>query len=359
MRSVDSLPTPALLLDLDVLEMNLSRMAERACTLSVALRPHVKTHKCLEVASRQRALGADGLTVSTLGEAAAFADGGFEDITWAFPLIPSRLPEVEALARRIRLGVLVDSADAVGALAAVGVPMRVWLKVDCGYHRAGVAPDSPRAFEIADAVQRSPSLDFAGVLTHAGHAYECRSPEALAVLAEEERRSVVDLAARLRGRGIDGEVSVGSTPTMSAVRDLSGVTEMRPGNYVFHDYSQTVIGSCDVRDCALTVLSTVVSCQPGARHSVVDAGALALSKDPGPTGAEPGMGRIVEHGRLRDDCRLVSLSQEHGKLDAALPLGAKVRILPNHSCLTSACFDFYDLVRGHEVVGRWPVLRAR
>jgi D-serine deaminase-like pyridoxal phosphate-dependent protein len=364
MTSIHQLPTPALLLDLDVLERNLQRMADWAAALGVALRPHIKTHKCIEVAERQRALGIAGITVSTLYEARVFAEHGFADITWAFPVILSRLDEVRELAGRATLRLVVDSPEAVAALEGLGVPLHVWLKVDCGYHRAGVDPGSPLAVDLARRIAGSPWLSFDGILTHSGHAYHGRSREEIAAVAEEERRVMAGFAARLRGEGIAVPgVSVGSTPAMSVVEDLQGVTEARPGNYAFYDFMQVTLGSCAVRDCAVTVLATVVSHRPGEDTSVVDAGALALSKEAwtGPGGRET-MGEVFadcEAGVLSEGARLVKLSQEHGVVSAALPVGSRVRILPNHSCLAVAQFDEVHAVRGTEVVDRWTVWSGR
>jgi D-serine deaminase-like pyridoxal phosphate-dependent protein len=292
--TLDDLPTPALLLDLDRLEANLARMAQRAKSLGVRLRPHVKTHKCLEIAERQLHLGAQGLTVSTLEEVRTFAEHGFDDLTWAFPVPLSRLAQLEAIPERVRLGLVVDSGEAIAALEALGRPFAVWLKVDCGYHRAGVDPSGPAALELAERLHRSAVLRFAGLLTHSGQAYHARGLPQLAAAAETERRVMVECAARLRRHGIPvPALSVGSTPALSAAASLEGIDEVRPGNYVFYDYTQTVLGSCRVADCALTVLACVVSCQPGARHSVVDAGALALSTDRGPQHGGPAtMGEI-------------------------------------------------------------------
>ncbi len=357
------LPTPALLLDLDILELNLSRMAERTRGLGVALRPHVKTHKCLEVAALQRSLGARGITVATLAEAEVFADGGFDDITWAFPLILSRVRQARRLAERVRLGLVVDSREAVAALAREGFPFAVWLKVDCGYHRAGVDPESELALELAERLAASPDLALAGILSHSGHAYRGRTRDEVRGAAAAERRVMADFAARLRGRGIEvPAVSAGSTPGLGAVDDLAGITEVRPGNYALHDYTQTVLGTCRTEDCAATVLASVVSCQPGSGRAVVDAGALALSKDPGPEhGPVATMGEIYRDypARLHPDLRLTSLSQEHGMVSGELAVGSKVRLLPNHSCLAVACFDQFQVVRGDEVVDRWPIHRGR
>jgi len=363
MRLAD-LPTPALLLDLDRLETNLARMAERARTLGVALRPHIKTHKCIEIAERQRALGASGITVSTLHEAQVFAEHGFDNLTWAFPLPLTRLPEAQAVAGRARLGLVADTPDTVAALERFGHPFHVWLKVDCGYHRAGVDPCAESSLELARTLHDSRVLRFAGILSHSGHAYHAGSRSEMAATAEDERRVMTAFAARLREAGIYvPRVSVGSTPAMSVVERLDGVDEARPGNYAFYDYTQTVLGSCALTDCAATVLACVVSSQPGARHSVVDAGALALSKDTGPEhGPHRTMGEIFEdydRGRLRADAHLVSLSQEHGVVNARLPVGERLRVLPNHSCLTTACFDEYHVVQGDTVVDRWKIWRGR
>ena len=365
MAGLDGLPTPALLLDLDRLERNLRTMAERAAALGVRLRPHAKTHKCAEVARRQLELGARGLTVATLEEARSFSAAGFEDLTWALPVPFSRIDEARHLAERVDLGLLVDSMEAVDRLESTGFPFLVWLKIDCGYHRAGVDPALPEAESLARRLAEHPLLRFQGLLTHSGQAYAAADRAELAAVAEHERATLVDAAARWRARGVRvPDVSVGSTPAMSAVRDLSGVDEARPGNYVFYDRMQVSLGSCSPADCAVSVLASVVSSPAGAGHSVVDAGALALSKDPGhPVDRERGsLGDLwADHaaGVFDPDLRLVALSQEHGVLSGRRSVGDRVRILPHHSCLTVACFDRYHVVRGDEVVAEWPIDRAR
>lgn len=354
-----NVPTPALLLDLDKLESNLAAMATRCRTLGVALRPHFKTHKCIEIARLQRDHGARGLTVSTLAEAAALAAHGFDDLTWAFPFIPSRAAQAMELAARIDLGLTIDSEVALDALEGAGAPLAVWLKVDCGYHRAGVDPSSDDAARLARRLAASPVLRFAGLLSHSGHAYRPGNRHAA---ARQERDVMVALAARLRSAGIAvPAVSVGSTPGMTAIDHLDGVDEARPGNYALFDLTQVELGSCSVGDCAATVLTTVVSA--GAGHSVVDAGALALSKDLGPSTPEtPSYGRIYESydaGRLAPQPRLASLSQEHGVVDRRLAVGRQVRVLPNHSCLTVAQFDQFVATRAGRIVGRWTIRRDR
>ena len=365
MTHIEALPTPALLLDLDVLEHNLDRMSDRAEQLGVALRPHIKTHKCIEIAELQRQRSIAGLTVSTLYEARVFAENGFTDLTWAFPLALSRLSEAIDLATRSRLGLVIDSEEALAALTSLPPresPLHVWIKVDCGYHRAGVDPRAEATVRLAGDIVGSSSLVFAGILSHSGDAYHGKDGNEIAAIAERERAAMVELAERLRSSGIEvNGISVGSTPAMTHVRNLEGVTEARPGNYALFDYTQHVLGSCSVDECAATVLASVVSRQ--ANHSVIDAGALSLSRDPGPRGADgTSMGRIfLDPGskELDPDLRVVSVSQEHGIVNGSLAVGTKLRIVPNHSCLTVACFDEYQVVGGDTVVDRWKIWRGR
>lgn len=324
---VADLPTPALLLDLDVLERNLARMAGRAAALGVALRPHAKTHKCLEVGRRQLAHGATGITVATLAEAQAFADGGFTDVTWAFPLVLGRLAEVVALARRITFRVTLDSERALEALGAAaraaGVVVHAWLEVDAGHHRSGVDPTAAGSVVLARRLASERGVVFDGILTHAGQSYLARTRAERAAVAEAERATMAGFAARLAGEGVPVPgVSTGSTPAMSAVERLDGVTEVRPGNYAFYDWMQAAVGVCGVPDCAVTVLASVVSHQPLADHVVVDAGALALSKDAGPhdpalaRGLGPVLAGLAGAG-LDPRLEVRSASQEHGLVGRA------------------------------------------
>jgi D-serine deaminase-like pyridoxal phosphate-dependent protein len=261
----------------------------------------------------------------------------------------------------------VDDLRTAQALAGSG--LHVWLKVDCGYHRAGVDPTSAYALEVARALGRERQLVFDGILSHSGHAYRTTSKAEAADVAEQERSVMVQFAGRVRDAGLPvREVSVGSTPALAAVRDLAGVTEARPGNYVFYDRTMVLIGCCEPEDVGVTVLATVVSHQPGASHFIVDAGALELSKDPGPAHVGPqAMGAV----RGAPELTVATLSQEHGLiraespavLDGRYPVGARVELVPNHSCLTVAHFDQYHVVRGTgdgaRVVDRWKVERGR
>jgi D-serine deaminase-like pyridoxal phosphate-dependent protein len=196
--TIDRLPTPALLLDLDILEENLHSMQERADKHLVFLRPHIKTHKCIEIARKQQALGAKGITVSTFYEAEQFAKAGFNDITWAFPLPPVYAAKAIELANKITFRLVIDSIEARNALidaaANSGKPAHVWLKVDCGFHRAGVDPSSTFAEELTRSLAYSSALQFDGILTHAGHSYLADSTKKIVGIAEQERSTMVNFA---------------------------------------------------------------------------------------------------------------------------------------------------------------------
>jgi D-serine deaminase-like pyridoxal phosphate-dependent protein len=363
------LPTPAAVVDLNRVEANCRWMAERAVALGVALRPHVKTHKCPEAARLQVGGSPGGITVSTLAEAGFFAAAGFRDITYAVPVAPKRVRDALNIAERIdRLSLLVDSHEAVRAIeeAARNGRVPVFLKVDCGYGRAGVNPHTDGAIALAERLHRSSSVEFRGLLTHGGHSYDCVDRLGIAAVADQERDAVVGFAQRLRVLGIPvPEVSVGSTPTMRVAEDLRGVTEIRPGNYVFFDGFQSMIGSCDIDEVAFSVLSTVIGSHPDRSTLVLDAGALALSKDPGATHVDPTVGfGVLCDPQLRPlaHLHLGSLSQEHGKAAVSggpMPqVGDRLRIIPNHSCLSAALFDRYAVVRQDTVVETWHPVRG-
>jgi len=353
---LDSIETPAVLVDLDVVERNVAAMAERARRAGVRLRPHAKTHKTVEIGRLQLAAGAGGLSVAKVGEAEVFAAAGFQDLFVAYPVVgEDKGRRLLALSDRARLAVGVDSPDGARTLDAVfraaGRRLDVLLKIDVGFHRVGVLPD--HAVQTAQSISDLSGLRLRGVFTHAGHAYLAKSPDGVADIGRSEGSILVETAQRIRDAGIEiEEVSVGSTPTARHAMSVPGVTECRPGNYVFHDASQVSLGVCAPEDCALTVLATVVSV-PAADRAVVDAGSKTLSSDPlRPSG--PGHGFVL--GRRS---RIARLSEEHGVIEV-LPgegfrVGERVRILPNHACVVSNLHDRLLGVRGDRVEGELAV----
>jgi D-serine deaminase-like pyridoxal phosphate-dependent protein len=362
------LSTPAFLVDRTIVQRNCARMQEKARASGVTFRPHVKTHKTVEIGRMQHGGVIGPITVSTLAEAEFFAADGFRDITYAVPIAPEKLHRVASLAARIdRLSVLVDSETALRALeefgAAQSVTFDAFLKVDCGYHRAGVDPASPDSVRLTLALGRSEAVRFQGLVAHAGHSYNARDVAEIRRIAAEEAGSLTRFRALLESEGLpDARRSIGSTPTASVVERFSECDEVRPGNYVFFDAFQATIGSCALEDVAVSVLTTVVGSYPERGSLIVDAGALALSKDAGPNHIDPqfGFGLVCDFDLRPLPMRIVALSQEHGKIAAEthVPVGTRLRIVPNHSCLTAAMFDTYHVLDRGEVVEEWRPVRG-
>lgn len=371
--NLQTLKTPSLLLDDERLRRNAAQMSERVRRLGAHLRPHVKTHKCVEVARLQTHGHTGGITVSTLAEARAFAAQGFTDITYAVPIEPGKFAEAIELTRNCeRFSPITDDLEATAQLnehaRRAGVVVNLFLKVDCGYHRCGVEPDSAAALEIPRFIEDASHLSFAGILTHAGHSYHARSKDELLAIARHERDAMTLFADRLRADGLPVEVvSIGSTPTITHVDHLAGVTEARPGNYIFFDAFQATLGSCSFSDCALTVLTAVVHLDRARRKIIVDAGSIALSKDRGAIELDPtcGYGRVLDLEGNDTSLRVGVLSQEHGEIFVEddelfdkLKVGTRLRILANHSCLTAAQHSHYNVLRGEEIVDRWEIQRG-
>lgn len=366
--SFESLATPSLILDLARVRRNAERMSAKATELGVRLRPHIKTHKCVEVARLQTAGHSGAVTVSTLEEARAFAANGFDDITYAVPIERGKFAAAFALMQQgVTLNLLTDDFATVNELnnaaGNAGVRPSVFVKIDCGTHRVGVEPTSEAAIMIPRLISDAEHLDFAGILTHAGHSYDVATKEDILAVAHHERDVMVELAEKLSDLGIDvPTVSIGSTPTMSLVDDLTGIDEIRPGNYIFFDNYQATLGSCSFEDTALTVLAAVIHVSDG--KLVIDAGGIAMSKDRGPVGLDPscGYGRVLDLDGNDTEMRLTSLSQEHGVVENAESLsykvGDRVRILANHSCMTAAQYSHYNVLDDGEIGDRWQIHRG-
>lgn len=373
MTTLHQLSTPAAVIDLERLEANTHEMAARAHRLGVRLRPHVKTHKTWEALSYQIRDHFGGITVSTLAEAEFYGARGVQDITYAVPITPHKVSRALALSREIKqLNVLVDHPDAMSALsrqcAAHQQRLGVLVKVDCGYGRAGLTVNDPMLPHLAEQISGDPWLDFVGILTHAGHSYHCSNVEEIREVAREEYTEIIAARDLLIARGLEvPTVSLGSTPTATVFESLAGVTEMRPGNYALFDLFQASIGSCQVSDVALSVITEVIACYPNRGELLIDAGALALSKDLGashPTQARYGMICDLSYQPL-PQLQLTGLSQEHGKVKVSpdfdftqISVGARLRVIPNHSCLVTALYDQLHVARGDDIVDAWRPVRG-
>jgi D-serine deaminase-like pyridoxal phosphate-dependent protein len=369
-----SAETPSLVLDEARMLRNIARLRDRLAHFNVVLRPHMKTAKSVEVARRQLTDGHGPATVSTLKEAEALFAAGVTDILYAVGLAPQRLGRVQALrAAGCDLAIILDTpaqARAVVAASAEGA-IPVLLEIDSDGHRSGLRPDDPALVAIGQILVTG-GANLRGVVTHAGESYSVLGHDALAAFAEQERAAAVAAAEALRAAGLPCPVvSVGSTPTAHFARDLTGVTEVRAGVYVFFDLVMAGLGVCDLDDIALSVLTTVIGHQPDRGWVIVDAGWMAMSRDRG-TADQPvdqGYGVVCDvAGRALTDLIMLRANQEHGVIamrpgsDATLPdlpIGTRLRILPNHACATGAQFDGYEvaLAQGGPLA-HWPRFRG-
>ena len=368
------LPTPSLLLDDDRLARNIRRLATRLAPFGVGFRLHAKTLKCVEVARRAMTTPEGPVAVSTLAEAEWFAERGVTDICYAVGIAPGKFERALALRERgAALTLLLDSVEAARALAefgeARGHSFDVLLEVDSDGHRAGLAPAARDLVEAA-ALLHARGQRVAGVLTHAGSAYDLAAPSAraFAALAEQERAAAVTAAQALRAAGHTcPTLSVGSTPTALFGENFSGVTEVRPGVYLTQDLVMAGLGVCQVEDIALSVLCTVIGRRGRDGALVTDAGWTALSRDAGLAGHfdDFGYGLVLdEDGGLLPGLRVTETNQEHGIITGArgcpvppLPVGTLLRILPVHACATASGFGTVHLCHGAEEKASWPRCR--
>lgn len=337
--------TPFVSVDVTVLDANLRRMAGHAAARGIALRPHAKTHKSPEIARRQLALGAAGLTVATVREAEIFQDAG--DLFVAYPIWPSpeQVTRLRSLRENTALRVGVDSAESAEALGHALPGLEVLVEVDSGHHRSGVVPEAAGAVAVA---ADKAGLTVRGVFTFPGHGY---GPDRMRPAGADESAALSTAAAALTAHGLDASIrSGGSTPTAAVTGDA--LTEMRPGVYVFGDAQQVELGTCDWSQVALTVTATVVS-RSGQRF-ILDAGSKVLGADQ--QSWATGGGRLMDH----PDARIVALSEHHATVllpggQAVPELGDRVRVVPNHVCATVNLADELIVVESGTPVGSWPV----
>ncbi|MDF1799167.1 MAG: DSD1 family PLP-dependent enzyme [Planctomycetota bacterium] len=357
----DSLPTPALILDEARMRRNIARLERHVTGLGATLRPHLKTVKSVDVARVLLAGGNGPATVSTLAEAEVFAAAGMKDLAYAVGIAPQKLARVAAIrAAGCDLVVVLDNPEAARAVAAhsraCGQSIPALIELDCDGHRSGVDPAGTEPVELGRLLVDG-GAELRGVLTHAGGSYAVTGREAHAAFAERERLAAVTAATSLRTAGLPCPVvSIGSSPTAHAARDLTGITEVRAGVYVFFDLVQAGLGVCTLDDLALSALTSVIGHQREKGWAIIDAGWTALSQDRGTAqlSVDQGYGLVCdEAGRVLDDLIVVDVNQEHGIVasrpgsDRALPelpLGTRLRILPNHACAMAAMFERYHVV---------------
>ena len=372
MNTLSTLETPAAIIDMGQMQRNIERMQQRMSALGVRFRPHVKTSKSIPVTRAQMTAGAQGITVSTLKEAKQFFADGISDILYAVGMVQAKLPQALALRRQgCDLKIITDSPVSAADIAEFGKVhgevFEVWIEIDTDGHRSGIKPEDASLLEVAQALQAG-GMTLGGVITHAGASYDFDTPAALAAIAEQERAGCVRAASRLREAGFACPVvSVGSTPTALSASSLEGVTEVRAGVYVFFDLVMHNIGVCSTAEIALSVLTTVIGHQLDKGWAIVDAGWMAMSRDRGTQHQKRdfGYGQVCTlDGQVLDGYVFNSANQEHGILScspdasvdiaSALPVGTRLRILPNHACATGAQHGCYQALDSDGAVLEWP-----
>lgn len=366
--SLEKIETPEVLVDRDRLIANIERAQAIARRHSLALRPHIKTHKCAAIARLQLEHGAVGITAAKPDEALEFIRRGIANsITLAFPVIdPRKFARVfeAAAGRDVEVNVTVDSAAGIEAAASAAMrETAVFVKIDVGLHRCGVEANSATLLELVRKIAESPQLKFAGLLSHAGHAYGANNPDEIAQIAEDERLALIDARMRIEADGHKVRaMSVGSTPTVLAANNFDEITEIRPGNYAFLDATAMRLQIATARDVALSVLATVVS--RNERHFIIDAGSKVLSSDLGPHGTANARGygtafRLADFEEGRNGVTIARLSEEHGFIernaDIDFAIGERVRIIPNHACPVANLAERLAVVHAGDVVDLWPV----
>jgi D-serine deaminase-like pyridoxal phosphate-dependent protein len=360
---LSDLPTPQVFVDRRRLLSNIERVQRLANASGVKLRPHAKTHKSPVIAKWQIEKGAVGICCAKLGEAEVFVDAGVTDIRLPYPVNPFSAARLIALMDRAAMSIIVEHLDVARgwseAMVRAGRVLDVLIKVDVGFHRCGIDPGA-NALAFVQAIAAMPGLRLRGLLSHAGHGYQAASDDDLRAIATGEVETLGAIRDRAAASGIAlEEISVGATPTLRFSAGEPGLTELRPGNYVYFDRTQVALGSATLDDCALTVLATVVS-KPAEDRIILDCGSKTLAADQARgIAASPGYGAVLtgtgDSPRQIDAALTIErLSEEHAtvRVDGRTTLqpGDRVRVLPNHSCVVSNLADAVRLVEGDRVV---------
>jgi D-serine deaminase-like pyridoxal phosphate-dependent protein len=355
-----SVDTPALLIDLDIVDRNLEQMQQKANNYGVALRPHIKTHKIPELAQLQMQLGARGITAAKVSEAEVMAAAGITNIFVANQIVTiDKLNRLAALSKKVRISIGLDSVAAARTLsdvfAASGLTIEYLIEINSGLDRCGVSPGK-EAVELFQNVDTLPSLRFKGIFTHAGQVYGADSLSEVKEVSRFESKIMAETAQAFAELGTSAPiVSVGSTPTMKVWEGHEAVNEIRPGNYIFHDAIQVSLGAATLEECALSILATVIS-RPTRERAVIDGGSKAFSSDKGAHGKEMASGFGLVLGKK---ATLVRLSEEHGIMnldpDEDPDIGDRVRIIPNHACAVVNLFDTAYGMKNNKVVKEFKI----
>lgn len=353
---LQELDTPALVVDLDIMERNLRRMQDYCNDHGLALRPHIKTHKSTGLAKQQRKLGAVGITVAKIGEAEVMAEAGLDDILIAYPIFgDSKVARLRTLLDQAKISISLDSAESlewVAKAADSAHPIRILVEVDFGMRRCGLPPGED-VIRLARRIEQHAGLDFGGLMFYSGHVH----PDFDGNRRRLERLND-DLARQLalfRKEKIEvPTVSGGNTPGAFYAHEISGLSEIRPGTYIFNDRNTVSWKACQWKDCAAFLWVTVVSSAvPG--QVIIDGGSKTFTSDPLFTGEGNGHGYLPDYPKVH----FARMNEEHGYLrlgdSEVVPLGEKLRVIPNHICVAVNLHDRVWGVRGDEVVQDWEV----
>ncbi|KAK8791001.1 hypothetical protein WA158_005632 [Blastocystis sp. Blastoise] len=359
-KTIYDLPTPAFGINIDIFRNNCKRMSDRASKIGLNIRPHVKTHKTVQGAQIQvEDVPEDkkAIVVSTMSEMKYFADGGFQNILLGIPFGIHHIKDLETYSKKIRqLNVLVDDKEHIDFLRNTNGHYHVFIKIDTGYHRAGISCEKlQQIINLIQYIQSCPTCEFEGIYSHAGHSYDQESIEDIQQVANTEKECMQTLSKYLKEASFPCPVvSCGSTPACSLYTNWEGITEIHPGNYCCYDRVQCSLGSCKEEDIAVTVITSILAQYPDRNTLLCDAGGIPLSKDKGDLST---WASVVNHEELY----MGKVSQEHGLLTSTspidfkqYPIGTHLLLHPNHSCMTAAQYPkFYIYTSDGTIVDEW------
>lgn len=372
-KLISELTTPCCIIDKCKMQQNIERLSRHIGDLNCHLRPHVKTHKSIEVTNEIIAAGnVKGITVSTIREAQYFFEQGISDILYAVGIVPSKLTQIAKLIQAgCDIKIVLDNLDMAKIVIKQAMQydciFKVLIELDTDGHRSGMNPKSEALLALGEMLHKCANTELCGVMTHAGESYNCFSFESQLAMAKQERDLSLLAASRLRHHGLGCPiVSIGSTPTAFAIDDLNGITEVRAGVYVFFDLVMSGLNVCDQDDIAISVLASVIGYQEDKQWVITDAGWMAMSRDRGTTSHDIDQGYGLVKGPQEQslgDVIVSEANQEHGIVTtretsqelnlAHFPLGSMLRVLPNHACSTAAQFEQYFVIEDDRVIDCW------
>lgn len=354
---LEHLTTPAVIVDLDIVDRNIAHAENQISKVGIKHRPHIKTHKSVYFADLQVGSGAKGITCAKLGEAEVFANAGFTDILVAYPIIgEAKLERLAQLSQKSKVTTCIDSLEGAFGISAlgerIGLKLPIYIEINVGFDRCG-RRSGEEAMNFAKEINKLPGLQIEGIMSYAGHINDQKTVDDVRLAVREEVKLLNDTAQMLQANGIDlKEVSVGSSLSVEFAEELQGITEIRAGSYIFHDLGHVSSDLFSIQDCALRIIVSVVSI-PYPGRAIIDAGTKTLTSD---KSRMDGYGYVVEH----PEAEIIKLNEEHGFLnyDPAsfeLKIGQRLTVIPNHACVIPNLCDSLIGIRNGKVERMIPV----